>query len=604
MNIYPMHLADFYKVGHIGMYPEGSEYLYSNFTPRSDRLAKVLPDFDHKVVNFGIGGMCKWFLRDTWNTEFFNKPKEIAVKKFADRINKAGLGPAKVDHVAALHDLGFLPIVVKALPEGARVNIKVPIYTIRNTLPGFGWLTNYLESVMSSETWKPITTATTAYEYHRLLKKYAEKTGSAPEFVAWQGHSFSFRGLSGFHDSMTSDSGHLLSFYGTDTIPAIDYLEDYYGAGETFVGGSVNASEHSCSIANILALSDSDYDSLEKEFVENYGSAVPVEYDRKLLLGEYHMFKRMTTDVVPSGIVSLVSDSFNYWGVLTVIAPALKKTIMNRPVNELGLSKVVFRPDSGDPVRIICGDEIPDLTNDCEDLEDAKEYMMETIRHHVGDNTPHGEEGDWQVTRLFQYGNEYYRIKVEIEWNRYDKQYYYIDGSTIKSCVETVPTPEELGSLRLLWKTFGGTTTSTGHRMLDSHVGLIYGDSITLERAQEILRRMDEMGFASGNIVFGIGSYQYQCVTRDSFGCAVKATYCQVNGQGYELFKDPITDNGTKKSAKGLLRVEKEGDNYVLYDQQTWEQEAGGELREIFRDSVVKSTDDLAIIRARLGAVV
>ncbi len=120
---------------------------------------------------------------------------------------------------------------------------------------------------------------------------------------------------------------------------------------------------------------------------------------------------------------------------------------------------------------------------------------------------------------------------------------------------------------------FGGTINSKGYKELDSHIGLIYGDSITIERAKDIFERLEKKGFASSNVVFGVGSFTYQMVSRDTLGMAVKATYAVVDGEGKELFKDPITDNGTKKSARGLLRVEKDGDNYVLHDKQTEEVE-------------------------------
>jgi len=133
--------------------------------------------------------------------------------------------------------------------------------------------------------------------------------------------------------------------------------------------------------------------------------------------------------------------------------------------------------------------------------------------------------------------------------------------------------------------------------MIDSHVGLIYGDSITLERAGTILHRLFEKGFASSNIIFGIGSFTYQKVTRDSFGSAIKATFGVVDGEEREIFKDPKTDNGTKKSAKGLLRVEYEEGRFVLYDQQTREQEAGGLLKPVYFNGEMMRIQTLEEIR-------
>lgn len=493
MRIFPLHAADFYKTGHLKMYPQGTEYVYSNFTPRSDKLANMLAGFDSKVVFFGLQGTIQWLLIDLWNAEFFHRPKDEVVGKFKRRMDGSlGAGAVATEHIEALHDLGFLPLHIKALPEGIRVNIGVPVFTVMNTDKRFYWLTNYIETMLSAESWKTITTATTAYEYRRLLDDYAKRTGSPAEFVPWQGHDFSMRGMSGIHDAVKSGAGHLLSFAGTDCIGAIDYLEDYYGAASEFVGGSVPATEHS-----VMCMGGEE--------------------------AEIETFRRLVQDLYPSGVVSIVSDTWDFWHVLTAYAPALKDVIEARAPDALGLAKVVFRPDSGDPEKIICGD-------------------------------PEAPDG----------------------------------------------TPEHRGAVQCLWDVFGGTVTATGHRMLNPRVGLIYGDSITLARASHILEGLDAQGFASGNVVFGIGSYTYQYVTRDTFGFAYKSTWGVVGGEPRKLFKDPVTDSGSKKSAKGLLRVERTDSCFALHDKQTLDEEGRGELRTVFMDGVAHSVESLSIIRARL----
>lgn len=489
MRLRPENLIDFYKSGHIYQYPEGTELVYSNFTPRSYKHAtNVLSDYDGKVVFFGLQGVVQWLLRDLWNEEFFCQPKGVVVERYRRRMDSAlGPGAVKPDHIAALHDLGYLPIKIKALKEGSRVNTRIPLWTIRNTLPEFYWLTNYLETMLSAETWKVMTSATTAYEYRRLLEKYARITGSDLGFVDWQAHGFEMRGMSGVHDAAQSGVGHLLSFTGTDTIPAIDYAEEYYGANaETeLVGGSVPATEHS-----VMCMGGMD--------------------------DEVATFRRLVTEVYPVGIVSIVSDTWDFFNVVTNTAATLKDEIMARE------GKVVFRPDSGNPVDIICG-TYPELISN--------------------------------------------------------------------------GTPEQKGAIECLWDTFGGTITKEGYRLLDSHVGVIYGDSITLKIAEDICERLRLKGFASGNVVFGVGSFTYQFVSRDTFGTAIKATFGVVNGEERELYKDPKTDDGVKKSARGLLRVEKENGDYVLYDQQTLEEEAEGLMETVFEDSTLIRHQTLSEIR-------
>lgn len=257
----PETVADFYKMGHRPQYPEGTEMVYANFTPRSDRLARVIKEsWEEKVVFFGLQAFVKEFLIDIWNHEFFAKPKEEVLARFKRRIDTS-LGPNQigVDHIAALHDLGYLPIQIKALPEGSRVNMKIPVLTIKNTLPEFFWLTNALETVISETLWKPLTSATTANEYRKLLTAFAEKTGTALEFVQWQGHDFSMRGMAGFDDAVLSGAAHLaVGLTGTDTIPAIDFLEDYYNADadKELIGGSVSATEHSVASLNIIDIEE------------------------------------------------------------------------------------------------------------------------------------------------------------------------------------------------------------------------------------------------------------------------------------------------------------------------------------------------------------
>lgn len=489
MHLYPDTALDFYKTGHIFQYPPRTQYVYSNWTCRSTRWANVLPDFDHKTVFFGLQGICQWLLRDLWNDRFFSLPKKQVLARYKRRMDAAlGDGVVSIDHIAALHDLGYLPLSIKALPEGCRVDVRVPLFTMINTHPDFYWVTNYLETQISCELWKVMTSATLAFEYRRLLDQRASTTGTDPAFVPWQGHDFSFRGLSGITDAAQSGAGHLLSFTGTDTVSAIDYLEDYYGgaADGRLIGGSVPATEHSVMCAG--------------------GCETELE-----------TFRQLITNVYPSGVVSIVSDTWDFWNVVTNLAAQLKYVIMSRN------GKLVFRPDSGDPVKIICGDPA------------------------------------------------------------------------------TVPgTPTFKGAVECLWELFGGTVTPTGHRLLDSHVGLIYGDSISLQRAQAILDGLASKGFASGNIVFGIGSYTYQYVTRDTLGTAIKATWAVIDDHAYDLYKDPKTDNGIKKSACGLLRVEFEDDHFVLYDRQTTAQEESGLLRKVFHNGELTHFESLHTIRKRL----
>lgn len=300
-----------------------------------------------------------------------------------------------------------------------------------------------------------------------------------------------------------------------------------------------------------------------------------MDHNKKLILAEYYFFRRLLTEVYPTGIVSVVSDSFDFWSVVDRILPKLKTQIMTRN------GKVVIRPDSGDPVKILCGDidvvEIPE-----EYVHSLQDFCADWIYDFIDE--PHGERGADEYSTIFRFRNQYYKCTIEVEWNRYDKRFYYCDDYKVKEFVEYTMTPQDKGAVECLWEIFGGTITETGHKLLDSHIGLIYGDSITLQRADEILKILEKKGFASGNVVFGVGSFTYQYATRDTLGFAVKATSGVVNGERRDIFKDPKTDSGTKKSAKGLLQVMYNNDGLILLDEQFEHDENRGLLEVVFEN--------------------
>lgn len=165
------------------------------------------------------------------------------------------------------------------------------------------------------------------------------------------------------------------------------------------------------------------------------------------------------------------------------------------------------------------------------------------------------------------------------------------------------PRPEHIGVIELLWNTFGGIINEQGYKVLDSHIGAIYGDYITLERAEQICERLKAKGFASTNIVFGVGSYSMGYATRDSQGGAVKSTYVEINGEGVEIFKNPITDDGTKKSLKGLLKVTYGEDGEIICkDQQTIQEVCMNNLlTPLYRDGMFLKATTLDIIRNKFN---
>lgn len=268
---------------------------------------------------------------------------------------------------------------------------------------------------------------------------------------------------------------------------------------------------------------------------------------------EFLTFKRLIKEVYPTSIVSVVSDTFDYWKAITKFAAKLKDEIMGRD------GKVVFRPDTGDPVKVVVGYSVCDF-----------------------------EEEDWTGYDFIKMPNGNYRVNC---------------GNRLGGPAE-VTEAEIKGSIECLWDIFGGTITEQGYKVLDPHVGLIYGDNITLERAKAICEGLKAKGFASTNIVFGIGSFTYQYATRDTDGYAVKATYAKINNNEIEIFKAPKAD-ASKKSAKGLTAVFKdENGELYLKDQATWEEVKNCEFVPVFENGKLLKDYTLQEVRDNLAKFV
>lgn len=532
-TIYPATLlCDFYKLAHREQYPEGTEKVYSTWIPRSN---KYFPKAD-KVVVFGIQSFIKKYLIDYFNEQFFNRPLEDVLAEY-NRYVKHTLGSTPcAKHIEELHNLGYLPIKIKALKEGTETPIRVPMLTIENTDSKFFWLTNYLETIVSNEIWLPMTSATIAKTYRKLLDEYAIKTVGTTDGVEFQGHDFSMRGMGAFEASVASGAGHLLPFVGTDTIPSIVYLEEYYNANveKEMVGTSIPATEHSVMCA--------------------YGET-----------DEFELFKHLMTNVYPSGFFSVVSDTWDFWKVVGEYLPKLKDTVLARD------GRVVIRPDSGNPVDILCGEEIDSFelygtdsdSIECKDYSELRDILFDVWFDSKNSDRDTGV-GNFKFNVKTTDG-KFYNVKADI----LNFEHYEVSViGEVKYEVEKIEVNElvQKGLIEALWDIFGGTITPQGYKLLDPHIGAIYGDSITIERAEEICKRLEAKGFASTNVVFGIGSYTYQYNTRDTFGFAMKATYAVVNGEERMLFKDPKTDDGTKKSLKGLVAVTKVGDELHAVD--------------------------------------
>jgi nicotinamide phosphoribosyltransferase len=349
----------------------------------------------------------------------------------------------------ALVDLGYLPLEIKALPEGSVVGMPNAVCTIQNTVAGFHWVVGFVETLLL-KWWSALATGACSLKYRRIVDKYFAETSDNDFLRPFAVHDFGSRGAMTPEGAAFTGMAHALNFDGSDTIVSAPLIRKFYNA-EGMVICSVPASEHS----------------------------VMCSFGRE---DEIKAFENML-DIYPTGIVSIVSDTYNWYNVMDNMTLQLKDRIMARD------GKVVFRPDSGNPYHIICG-----------------EYTDKTLR---------------------------------------------------KYCEESCQTH---GGIHMLDKIFGHTVNSKGYKVLDSHVGLIYGDGMYLERFEKTLETLKDLGYSAENLVIGVGGI-LRNHTRDTLGAAFKATCVCRDGKWIPIMKDPITDQG-KKSYQGFVSVIKEDGQY------------------------------------------
>ena len=855
-NYSPLLFTDSYKVSHAGFSPDGLAGIYSNFTPRYSHYFKdKYPAFNDKYVQFGVQYAFKR-INDMFSCFFAGNLKE-EMDKISSVLNPY-IGEQDMGRFESLHKLGYLPIEVRSIEEGSLVNMGVPSFTVRNTHPDFAWLTNYLETLISAEVWKPLTIATIAKEFRNLSLEFSEKTCDNDLHVKFQNHDFSYRGQSGSESDMINSVAWLTQSIGTDNIPGIMCAKEYYQADDcNVIALSVPASEHSVATLGIL--------SVDNEDLEN---------------GEATFLARVLEEYYPKGIVSYVADSYDFWSVITEILPSLKEEIMNRE------GKLVIRPDcySSDtkvltnrgfiffkdlttedlvaqvlnngsyefvkPLKIVnehykgkmyhfkdhhgkvdqlvtpnhrmiykqinssdssvitekvvfaedmkqkgnhlnyfersakaqnkgrsltnlerlliafqadgsystgCMNsvrfsfskqrKIDRLTNILSeskipfkvyDLSDGKkefnitiskeillkdfswvdtsdlcsnwcEEFLEELKHwdssvrnegrfkydtttkscsevielialsagkgvlttesednrqdhfsnvftsNILNNNKCGgqswikEEIDYDDTvhcvqvptgrlivkrnrSIMVCGNSGDPVLITAGYNIYHHQ----DGDSIQDSIEKIehfpfssPTPEvfcmngryydirsgfnmssenqiqkyeAIGTVAMLWEIFGGYINDKHFKVLDDHIGMIYGDGITYARAKEIFERLSYKGFASSNVVFGIGSYTLNMISRDDLGCAIKATHATYNGEEISLYKNPKTDSA-KKSAKGYLFVHETDNGLELESDVSFEKQDSDDnmLKLLFRDGVFSNCVSLDSIRSKLN---
>ena len=278
--------------------------------------------------------------------------------------------------------------------------------------------------------------------------------------------------------------------------------------------------------------------------------------------------KRLLTEIYPNHSFSMVSDSYDYWRLVTELLPQCKDEILAHN------GTLSIRGDSGDPVEVIAGKNIYHLDNDDEMFVD-KRYTTHWLKKWACNN-----DVEDSSTYYFRMGDKYFAVAVDVEWSNErgaltDRKYDFVDGYTF-GWEEIQPNAELLGTVWALDQIVGHTVNSKGYKVLNPKLKAIYGDSITPQRCKEIYRRLEAQGYAINNVSLGVGSFSMMCLetyddndvkynpyTRDTFGIAVKATYAEdENGNPINIFKQPKA-LAWKKSQKGCCIVALDGMSYT-----------------------------------------
>lgn len=570
-----MLMSDYYKQGHPEFYPKGLEYLATYGTARMTRLTGI-----DKIVTFGFQWFAMDYLIERFNQTFFNKNKEEAVKEVKDFITETfECSSFDIKRVEDLHDLGYLPVRLWAIPEGIQVPIysqkenpgvvQVPFMMYESTHPKFAWVTEFLESITSCQMWYPMLIATISkFGYRDVVDKHWKKSVvGQPACTAIS--EFGFRGAEGSEGAIMAASGFLTSFNKTATCPAILQMKHYYGESMSMkeIGSGMSSTEHSVMCSNFAV------DGNENTFM-----------------------LRLFTDIAPEANVSVVSDSYDYWNRIKEMGSGqLKEAIIARKSGA-----VYVRGDSGDPYKIICGNGKYIKTKDYE-------QMMNTVIR-ASEATKSSDFSDTLYFRIFN------KDKAQFDYFKAEKV-----GNSYETPRAVTPNLEDIGTIEALYNEFGGHINEKGYIVLNDKVRGIYGDSITPYLADRIYTGLEENGFAANNVALGAGSFSMQAWeefefgkrilkphTRDTFGIAFKATYCEVNGKDYKIFKDPKTDSGSfKRSQRGMVVISK-GEDGQLHASDGYTKEEFYKLqdREIFRpifeDGKMLIKNNLRDIRNRL----
>ena len=416
--------TDSYKITHHAMYPDDCEIVYSYLEARRDAKHSSVLFFGLQYILNKISGVVV-------TREKIEEAAKVAEAHFGDSslFNREGW-----EHILNEHG-GKLPVRIKAVSEGTIVPVDNVLMTIENTGgEKTKWLTNALESLLL-HVWYPTTVATTSYSLKEFFLE-CKKQSSDDMFVDFMLHDFGYRGVSSCESARVGGAAHLVSFKGTDTLEAMMFAMNEYNAELSSLAFSVPATEHS-----VMTAQGEDG---ELDLVSN-------------LIDKY-----------PTGILSVVCDSYNTQRFVTYYCRELKDKILNRQPNAIGVCKFVVRPDS------------------------------------------------------------------------------------LRSSYDT-PESQMVEFTTILEDIFGTTINSKGFKVLNSKVGLLWGDGIDPQGIMKICKAVIDAGYSVDHLVFGMGGGLLQKVNRDTERFAFKCSAQKRNGKWVTIQKNPL--DVSKRSKAGRMKL-------------------------------------------------
>ena len=324
--------TDSYKVSMFKQYPAGTTGVYSYIESRGGR-------YDSTVM-FGIQAFIKEYLLEPITQADIDIADEI-LTAHGEPFNRSGW-----EYILSNH-AGYLPVVIRAVPEGTVVPVSNVLATIENTDPECFWLTTWLETALLRAVWYPVTVATQSHKIKQVILDALEKTGD-PTTIDFKLHDFGARGVSSQESAGIGGASHLINFMGTDTISGVLFAREYYNAG--VAGFSIPAAEHST--------------------ITSWGRDGEVDAYRNML----NQFAK------PGAIVAIVSDSYDVFNAVENLwGGELRQQVIDSGAT------IVIRPDSGDPL-IICRQLVEKLANKFGTTTNAKGFkVLNNVRLIQGD---------------------------------------------------------------------------------------------------------------------------------------------------------------------------------------------------------------------------